>query len=65
MAIFQIFYFLGNIGHENVFYDIVERKNSFLGYKNNKLKKSKNWDFSKGANPSFWSKNGHFPNFIF
>ena len=42
MAIFQIFYFLGNIGHENVFYDIVERKNSFLGYKNKKLKKSKN-----------------------
>ena len=65
MAIFHIFYFLGNIGHENVFYDIVERKNSFLGYKNKKLKKSKNWDFSKGANPSFWSKNGHFPNFIF
>ena len=34
--------FLGNIGHENVFYDILERKNAFLGYKNKKLKKSKN-----------------------
>ena len=38
----------------------VERKNSFLGYKNNKFKKSKNWDFSKGVNPWFWLKIGHF-----
>ena len=34
--------FLGNIGEENVFYDILERKDAFLGYKNKKLKKSKN-----------------------
>ena len=33
---------LGNVGQENVFYDILERKNAFLGYKNNKFKKSKN-----------------------
>ena len=38
---FQPFFFLGNIGEENVFYDILERKNAFLGYKNNKSKKSK------------------------
>ena len=38
---FQIF-FLGNIEKENVFYDILERKNAFLGYKKKKLKKSKN-----------------------
>ena len=31
---FQLF-FLGNIAQENVFYDILERKNAFLGYKNN------------------------------
>ena len=31
MAIFTTF-FLGNIGQENVFYDILERKNDFLGY---------------------------------
>ena len=31
-----------NIGQENVFYDILEGKNAFLGYKNKKLKKSKN-----------------------
>ena len=52
-AIF-LYFFLGNIRQENVFYDILERKNAFLGYKNNKLKKRKNWDFSKGVNPWFW-----------
>ena len=46
MAIFPTFFFLGNIGQENDFYDILERKNAFLGYKNNKSKKSKNWHFS-------------------
>ena len=62
---FSIFLFLSVIGQENVFYDILERKNAFLGYKNKKFKKSKNWHFSKGVNPWFWSKNGHFSNFIF
>ena len=32
---------LGNIGQENVFYDILEQKSSFLRYKHRKLKKSK------------------------
>ena len=41
-AIFFNFLFLGNIGKENVFYDILERKNAILGYKNKKFKKSKN-----------------------
>ena len=45
MAIFPTFYFLGNIGRENVFDDILELKNAFLGYKNKKFKKSKNWHF--------------------
>ena len=36
---FQLF-FLGNIEEENVFYDILERKNAFLGYRNKKFKKS-------------------------
>ena len=58
-------FFLGNRGQENVFYDILERKNAFLGYKNNKFKKSKNWDFSTGVNPWFWSKIGHFCIFFF
>ena len=43
------FYFLGNIGQKNLFYDILEQKNAFLGYKNKKFKKSKNWNFSKGV----------------
>ena len=34
---FQLF-FLSNIGKENVFYDILERKNTFLSYKNMKFK---------------------------
>ena len=41
MAIFPTF-FLGSIGEENVFYDILALKSTFLGYKNTKLKKSKN-----------------------
>ena len=32
---------LGNIGQVNVFYDSLERKSAFLGYKNKKFKKSK------------------------
>ena len=62
---FFTFFFLGNIGKENVFYDILQRQNAFLGYKKKKLKKSKNWHFSKGVKPWFWSKNGHFSNFFF
>ena len=61
---YQLF-FLGNIGQENVFYDILERKNAFLGYKNKKFKKSKNSHFSKGVNPWFSSKNGPFSTFFF
>ena len=61
---FQLF-FLGIIGQENIFYDILKRKNSFLGYKNKKFKKSKNWHLSKRVNPWFWSENGHFSNLFF
>ena len=57
--------FLGNIGQQKLFYDILERKNAFLGYKNNKFKQSKNWDFCKGVNPWFWFKIGHFSIFSF
>ena len=64
LPFFQIF-FLGNIGQENVFYDILERKNGFLGYKNKKFQNSKNSHFSKGVNPWFWFKNGHFWKFLF
>ena len=46
LAVFPTFFFLGNIGQENVFYDIQERKSAFLGCKNKKSKKAKNWYFS-------------------
>ena len=42
-----------------------KRKKPFLGYKNKKVKMSKNSHFSKGVNPWFWSKNGHFSKFFF
>ena len=60
MAIFSNLFFLGNIGKDNVFDDILKPKIAFLGYKNKKFKKSKKWHFSNGINPWFWSKNGHF-----
>ena len=59
------FFFQGNITQENVFYDILEQRIAFLGYKKNNFKKSKNWYFFKGVNQRFWSKNGHFSNFFF
>ena len=58
-------FILDEIGQENVFYDILEGKNAFLGSKNKKLKKLKNWDFSKGVSPWVWSKIGHFCMFLF
>ena len=63
MAIFAKF-FLGNIGQRNVFYDILKQKKTFLDYKNNKFKKSKNWHFFKGVNPWLWPKNAQFFNFF-
>ena len=61
---FQLF-FLGNIGQENVFYDILEQKNAFLSFKNKKFKKSKNGHFSKGVNNGFGPKMAIFPTFFF
>ena len=63
MAIFAIF-LSDNIGQENVFYDILERKNAFLGYKK-EVKKVEKLTFFQRGNPWFWSKNGHFSNFFF
>ena len=37
---------------------------SFKDYKNSKLKKWKNWNFSKGDTPWFWSKFANFHVFI-
>ena len=56
---FSNFFFLENIRKENVFYDILEQKNAFLGNKNKKFKKPRNWHFSKGVNPWFCSRMFH------
>ena len=65
MGIFPTFFFLANEGQENVFYDILERKNAFLGYKKKEVEKVEKFAFFKGVNPWFWSKNGHFFKLLF
>ena len=58
-------FFLGNIGQENVFYDILEEKNTFLGYKNMKSIESKTSHFSKGFGfHGFGPKMANFPPFF-
>ena len=64
MTIFSSF-FLGNIGQENVFYDIQEQKNAFLGYKNKKFKTSKNDIFPKRLTHRFCPKMAIFSTFLF
>ena len=67
--IFFDLFILGKIGQENMFNDILERKNAFLVYKNIKLKKwkklrffqqQKTWDFFKGVSQWFLSKKWQF-----
>ena len=55
LKFFHLFIF-GKIREENVFDDILERKKAFLDYKKQKVKKVKNWDFSKGVSPWVYSK---------
>ena len=57
-------FFLGIIRQENVFYDIPERKNVFLGYKNKKLKKSKMAIFPKELTHGFGLKMAIFRTFF-
>ena len=61
--LFQLF-FLGNIGQENVFYDIIERKNAFVSYKRKKVKKSKIDIFPKRLTHIFDPKKAIFPRFF-
>ena len=64
MAVFPRF-FLGNKGQEIVFYDILERKNVFLGYKNNKFKSPKLDIFPKGLTHGIGPKMAILPTFFF
>ena len=61
---FQIF-FLGNIGQENGFYHILERKNTFLRYKTESPKSRKIDIFPKGLTHGFGPKMAIFPTFFF
>ena len=53
-----------NIGQENDFYDILERKNAFLGPKNTKFKGRKIDIFPKGLNHAFAPNMAIFPTFF-
>ena len=61
---FQLF-FLGNIGQENVFYDILEQKKYLSRLEKHEVQKVEKLTFFQRVNPWFWSKNGHFSNFFF
>ena len=65
MANFSNLFFLGNIGQENVFYDILERINAFLGYKPKTSKSRKNDIFLKELTRGFGPKMAIFPTFFF
>ena len=56
---------LDNIGQENVFYDILQRKIALLGYKDKKFKKSKTLHSSQRVTHGFGKKKGDFSNFCF
>ena len=46
-------FFLGNIGQENVFYNILEQKIAFLGYKKKEVQKVEKLTFFQRGNPMF------------
>ena len=64
MAFFPTFFY-GNIGQENVFYDILHRKNVFVAYKKISSKSRKTDFFSKGLTHSFCRKMDNFSTFFF
>ena len=61
---FFSFLFLGNIGQKNVFYNILERKKAFLGFKNEKFKKLKIGIFTKRLTHGFVPKIAIFLTFF-
>ena len=63
-AILQLF-FLGNFSQENVFNDILERVNAFLGFKKKSSKSRKIDIFPKGLTHTFGPKMAIFPTFCF
>ena len=62
---FSELFLLANIGQENVFYNILERKNVFLAYKNNKFKIRKIDIFPNWLTHGYGAKMAIFPPFSF
>ena len=62
---FSNFLFLGNIGQENVFYDILEPKTPFLASRTRSSKIRKIDIFPKGLAHGFGPKMAIFPTFFF
>ena len=60
---FQLFFFR-QYKPGKFFYDILQRKTAFLGYKNKKFKQSKIDIFSKGLTHGFGPKMATFPTFF-
>ena len=58
-------FIFGNRSQENVFYDILEGKNAFVGYKNKQFKKQKIEIFPKGLVHGFGRKLVIFACFYF
>ena len=65
MAVLSKFFLFGQYRPGQSLLRYSRTKNAFQGYKKNMFKKSKKLTFFKGANPWFWSNNGHFSNFFF
>ena len=61
---FHVF-FLGNIGQENVFYNILEQKNACLALKTTRSKSRKIEIFPKGLTHSFGQTMAIFPCLFF
>ena len=57
--------FLGNIDQETIFYDILEQKNSFLGYKTRTWKSREIDIFPDGLTQGFGPKMAIFATFFF
>ena len=55
VEVFHLLY-LSKIDGEKMFADVVDKKEAFKDYKNNRLRKTQNKNFSYGVSPSFWSK---------
>ena len=45
--------FLSQMDREQVFSDVLDKKEAFKHYKNNHVRKTQNQNFSKGVSPSF------------